>query len=57
MVTVNTHKNNILFSYDIRCLSTDTKPTEKIPNGSVCIEIDTGAVYMFDAANKEWHEF
>lgn len=48
MVTINK------FTYDVRCLSTDTKPTEGIPNGSVCTEIDTGGKYMFDEAGKIW---
>lgn len=56
MITVNTHKNNVLYGYDIRCLSTDTKPTQNIPNGSVLIEMDTGKGYLFDAENAEWHE-
>ena len=40
--------------HEIRCLSTDTKPSA--PNGSLCMEIDTGKVYMFDAEGGEWHE-
>ena len=56
MVTVNTHKNAVTFGYDVRLLSTDTKPTQGIPNGSVCIEMDTGAGFLFDAENEEWHE-
>ena len=39
------------------CLSTDTKPTEGIVNGSTLLEMDTGKVYMFDEENKEWKEF
>lgn len=42
--------------YDIRCLSTDTKPTANIPNGSTCIEIDTGKVYMYDIDSDTWNE-
>ena len=41
--------------YDIRCLSTDDKPSE-VPNGSSCIEIDTGKIYFFDADSKQWVE-
>ena len=37
-------------------LSTDTKPTELIANGSMCIEMDTGALFMFDAAGAEWKQ-
>lgn len=36
------------------CLSTDTKPTEGIANGSCLIEMDTGDRFMFDEANGEW---
>lgn len=38
------------------CLSTDTKPTEGIANGSICIEMDTGSIFMFDKAGNEWLE-
>jgi hypothetical protein len=42
---------------DVRCLSSDEKPTEGIKNGSTLIEIDTGARYLFDASNGQWNEF
>ena len=41
---------------DVRCLSTDAKPTDNIKNGSVLTEIDTGNTYLFDAAGKSWHK-
>ena len=45
---------------EIRCLSTDTKPTsDNIPdisNGTVLIEIDTGKLFIYDANNKQWNE-
>lgn len=41
--------------HDVRCLSTDTKPTEHIANGSTCLEIDTGDLYVFDAENHQWN--
>lgn len=41
--------------YDIRGLSTDTKPVG-VPNGSSYAEIDTGKGYLFDADGSEWHE-
>ena len=60
MVTISTTKRlqgvDIIPYSDIRCLSTDTKPTEDIPNGSTCIEMDTGKGFLFDADNAEWHE-
>lgn len=39
------------------CLSTDTKPTTGILNGSVLIEMDTSKVYFYDEANSQWREW
>lgn len=36
------------------CLSTDTKPTEELVNGSQLLEMDTGTPYFFDEENGEW---
>ena len=41
---------------DYAGLSTDTKPTTGVANGSVFIEMDTSKVYMFNAASGEWVE-
>lgn len=41
---------------DVRCLSTDPKPTDKIKNGSTLIEIDTGRKYLFDGSTSSWVE-
>lgn len=41
-------------SADLRGLSTDSKPTNNIPNGSTFIEMDSGKVYMWDAGNGQW---
>lgn len=38
------------------CLSTDTKPATGVPNGSRCLEMDTGDLYIYDAANNTWHQ-
>ena len=35
-------------------LSTDTKPTENVPNGSSFYEIDTKSMFLFDAENSTW---
>ncbi len=43
-------------TYEFRGLSTDVKPTERVGNGSIFIEMDTGKVYMFDKQNTEWKE-
>lgn len=39
------------------CLSTDTKPTEGVGNGSVLIEMDTSKIWFFDAAGGQWLEW
>ena len=51
MITATNEK-----TYEFRGLSTDEKPVEKLGNGSVFIEIDTGKVFMFDEQNKVWKE-
>ena len=38
-------------------LSTDSKPTEGIANGSMYLEMDTKKVYLFDEANATWRQF
>lgn len=38
------------------CLSSDSKPTDGIANGSICIEMDTGKIYMFDESGSAWVE-
>lgn len=42
---------------EIRGLSSDTKPTDDIPNGSSFLEMDTGEVYFWDAENSQWRTF
>ena len=39
----------------VYCSSTDTKPTN-IPNGSECIETDTGKKFLYDADSSVWNE-
>ena len=43
-------------TYEFRGLSTDDKPIERVGNGSVFIELDTGKVFIFDEQNKTWRE-
>ena len=38
-------------------LSTDSKPTTGIANGSMFLEMDTKKVYLFDEANATWRQF
>lgn len=41
-------------TYEFRGLSTDEKPIERVGNGSIFIEIDTGSIFMFDLESLEW---
>lgn len=43
--------------YEGSCLSTDTKPSSGIANGSILLEMDTGKVYQFDEEHSQWREF
>lgn len=36
------------------CISTETKPTTGVANGSVLFEEDTSTMYKFDAINEIW---
>ena len=40
-------------SMEYRGLSTDSKPTDA-PNGSVFLEMNTGDVYVYNAAGSAW---
>lgn len=39
------------------CLSSDTKPTANVANGSILIEMDTSKMYFFDEAHSAWKEW
>lgn len=36
------------------CVSTDTKPTDRIATGSNIIEVDTGNVFFYDEEAATW---
>lgn len=36
------------------CLSSDTKPTNGVANGSIALEMDTSTLYFFDEKNNIW---
>ena len=36
--------------------SADTKPTEGLANGSACVEVDTGKLFLFNEAAQTWVE-
>ena len=47
-------KDNVLI--EAACLSTDTKPTTGIGNGSLCLEMDTGKIFAFNETASAWVE-
>ncbi len=47
---------NTTRSTEFRGLSTDTKPTDNVPNGSTYLEMDTSKVFGFDEEHKVWIE-
>lgn len=49
MITVDEH-----LTTEYVGLSTDTKPTENVINGSTFVEMDTGKFYAFDAEHLRW---
>lgn len=56
MVSMNRQEGYGRVYNDVRCLSTDQKPTEHVKNGSALVEIDTGKGYLFDAASSARRE-
>jgi len=51
---ISTVTNERLYEY--RGLSTDSKPIERVGNGSIFLEMDTCKVFMFDEDSKTWIE-
>ena len=41
---------------DLYGLSTDTKPTTGLANGSIFVEVDTGKLFLFNEDTGEWSE-
>lgn len=58
MFTLNSAKPTTDNKYlvEASCLSTDTKPTDDMANGSLCLEMDTGDFYYFDGDGKDWNK-
>lgn len=54
ITTILDYVNGNTLVYEFRGLSTDTKPVEKVTNGSIFVEMDKSDVYMFDAVSKTW---
>lgn len=57
MVTLDKIGGQIVTNYaEFKGLDTDTKPTDKVPNGSIFYEMNTQKVFMFDEENQIWIE-
>lgn len=52
-----THDENPSTEMIYKGLSTDTKPTGNIKNGTAFVEMDTGKLYFYDAEGSQWREF
>ena len=50
------NSGEMLQMVEIFCNSTDTKPTEGLTNGSTCVEVDTGKLFLFDEKDGDWVE-
>ena len=46
----------VLSQIEGSCLSSDTKPTAGIANGSIFVEVDTGKVFFYNEAGNAWVE-
>lgn len=46
--------SNLNMAMHYRCKAADTKPTDGVPNGSDCLEMDTGKTWYYDAEGNEW---
>ena len=42
---------------ELACDSSETKPTDMIADGSMCLETDTGKVFVFNEKTTAWVEY
>ncbi len=56
MITIVSDVDGRKIPYEFYGKSTDTKPTEKVINGSTFYEMDTKKLYMFDEEGLTWLE-
>lgn len=59
MISYNVYKEYAAGKHYVEAwgLSTDSKPTTGIANGSLFIEMDSKKVYFFDETNATWRQF
>lgn len=55
--TIKAHYAGNEKSYiEAACLSSDSKPTDGIANGSMVLEMNTGKIFVFNEAGSAWVE-
>ena len=55
-ITKSTYTGNNKILIEAVCLADDSKPTTGIANGSMCIVMDTGKIYVYNEAGETWVE-
>ena len=55
-ITKSTYTGNNKILIDAVCLADDSKPTTGIANGSMCLVMDNGKIYVFNEAASSWVE-
>ena len=48
--------DNVGVYKELALTSADEKPTNGVATGSICVEVDTGKVFFFNASSGEWVE-
>lgn len=54
LYTWGRNKNQTRRLVQIACKAKDNKPINDIVTGSICIEVDTGNIFMFDEEGAQW---
>lgn len=55
-ITKSTYTGNNKILIEAVCLADDSKPTTGIANGSMCLVMDNGKIYVFNEAASSWVE-
>ena len=55
-ITKSTYFGDNKILIEAVCLADDSKPTTGIANGSMCIVMDNGKIYVFNEAASSWVE-
>lgn len=55
-ITKSTYFGDNKILIEAVCLADDSKPTTGIANGSMCLVMDNGKIYVFNEAASSWVE-